>query len=93
MISMRHQCIFVRVSKAASTSVQDAFKADTEPGQFEQLDADIARVCPNIGTSLTLPKQNVTPARGNHRDACDDQTRALVGRWHARDIAHLGYRI
>ncbi|WP_156427486.1 sulfotransferase family 2 domain-containing protein [Thiohalocapsa sp. ML1] len=205
MLSMRHQCIFVRVSKAASTSVQDAFKADTRPGdggyfdikhhtldwyranypdhfphfykftfvrnpwdriysqyrfqrhvmihklpemfafaqcsfrdwllqcadayavpnrflfgvdraifgrhltnqldwvtldgeiavdfigRFEHLDADFAKVCEALGAPLALPKHNVTPSSNDYRDAYDDETRALVAQWHARDIAHFGY--
>jgi hypothetical protein len=61
-------------------------------GRFETIDDDFRTICERLNVETTLPKTNTgsRPTR-SYRDAYDDETRTIVARRYARDIALFGY--
>jgi hypothetical protein len=59
-------------------------------GRFENLDADFAAICSRIGVSASLPKLNISNTTP-YREFYGDETRELVRRTFAPDIALFGY--
>ena len=59
-------------------------------GRFENLDSDFASICARIGISASLPKLNVSNTKP-YRSFYGDETRELVRRAFAPDVALFGY--
>ena len=61
-------------------------------GRFENLDADFRTICRKIGIEAqALPHENSSANRRDYRSYYTDETRALVGRYFARDVERFGY--
>lgn len=88
---------FVRRYPMAATD-QTAFISDEQGrslanfvGRSERLYDDFETVCSRIGVTATLRHENATE-HGPYRDYYTGETRAIVARHFARDIAAFGYR-
>ena len=63
-------------------------------GRYETLEADFKKVLDAIGLTgkVELPRENVSKGRqGSYREYYTSETRDLVARWYAPEIAHFGY--
>jgi hypothetical protein len=61
-------------------------------GRYERLEADFRYVCSKLSITAPLSTRNATaPPRHDYRTAYDNDTRSIVARVYARDIAELGY--
>jgi hypothetical protein len=61
-------------------------------GRFETIERDFATIRDRLGLDATLPSRNRGTARPrDYRAAYDDETREIVGRVYARDVALFGY--
>ncbi len=64
-------------------------------GRYESLEADFATVLAAIGLTgkVELPTTNVSKGKtGDYRSSYDAASRAMIGEWYAREIAHFGYQ-
>jgi len=65
-------------------------------GRFETLGEDLRRALDHVGlnlcTALPRAKTNFRPTTLPYRDYYDDDTRAMVARWYAREIELLDYQ-
>ena len=59
--------------------------------RLEHLAADLVPFEAHLGFALRVPRANVSARPGDHRALYDGDTRDLVGRLCARDIARFGY--
>ena len=59
-------------------------------GRFERLEQDFGEACRRMGVQATLPHVKVT-RHAPYREACDDETRALVARVFAAELEAFGF--
>lgn len=59
--------------------------------RFENLQEGFTEVARELGIPSELPHINKTK-KTNYRDFYDDETRRIVGEWHAEDIEYFGYK-
>lgn len=58
--------------------------------RFENLQEGFREVAEELGIPSELPHINKTKET-NYRDFYDDETRRIIGEWHAEDIEYFGY--
>lgn len=59
--------------------------------RFENLQQDFATICHRLNRTAQLPQLRKSQ-RGDYRKYYDDESKAIVAHWFAKDIAHFGYR-
>ena len=91
---------YMRRPRRAWINNYEIYSIDGEPcidfiGRFENLDADLRKALGEVGVTLEqeLPraKGNFRKIRKHYRDYYDEETRGIVAKWYAPEIALLNY--